>query len=605
MGDATDDGRPLAGGANDGGAHDGGAHDGGAHDGGALEDLGSARVAPVPQRSPGTRRLRFLKAYRTTFIVIASYLWLQLLGRVFGRAYFDVRLSATHRRNATRIERTIVDLQGLFIKVGQLISIMTNFLPEEFRKPLETLQDQVPARPLREIRRRITAELGAEPDALFAQFDDVPLASASLGQVHRARLRDGSEVVVKVQHADIDEIVHIDLKTIWRIMVIVRWFVPITGLDIIYRQVREMIEAELDFVREAAFMQRIGQNLRPEERVVVPTVHEPMCTVRVLTSTYCEGTKISDIERIDAWGIDRTELAKRLVRAYCRMIFIDGLYHADPHPGNILIQRDGTIVLLDFGAVAELSPAMKQGIPDLLEAVIKRDTAGIYRALRAMGFIGQGREAEDASERIVEYFHRRFQDEVQLESLNLKDIKIDPQVGLENILDLRRQDISIRELTSAFQVPKDWVLLERTILLMSGLCTHLDPNMNPMQVIRPYLEEFVFGEDRDFTTLVMNAVKDTAMSALAVPEDVRRYLARAMRGEIEMRLRGFSDGANLLYAAGHQLVFALFAVTSAAFALVFHVRGELPAVQVSGSVSGFFVLVLLLSMFVARRHRRR
>lgn len=562
-------------------------------------------LTAIKFRGAAARRLRFVKAYQTTFIVIASYLRLSLLSKVLGRAWFEANLSRIHALNARRIERTIVELQGLFIKVGQLISIMTNFLPEEFRKPLESLQDQVPPRPLAEIRARIEEELGRPPEELFARFEERPLASASLGQVHRAVLQDGSEVVIKVQHADIDEIVRLDLKTIWRIMVIVGWFVPVKGLDVIYAQVREMILAELDFVREAAFMERIRSNLSAEERVTVPTLYNPFCTARVLTSTYCDGVKVSDLARLDEWGIDRTDLARRLVRAYCKMIFVDGLYHADPHPGNILVMRDGTIVLLDFGAVAELSPSMRQGIPDFLEAVLKRDTNGIYRSLRSMGFIAHGVEAEKASEKIVEYFHRRFQDEVRLESLNLKDIKIDPQKGLENLIDLRKQDISIREMTSAFQVPKDWVLLERTVLLMSGVCTYLDPHMNPVAVIRPYLEEFVLGEDRDFTTLVMNALKDTAMSALAVPDDVRKYLSKAMRGELEMKFRGLYEPANLMYALGHQIIYALFVLTGAVFGLVFYTRQEWIGVAISAGVMSFFFLCLMGSFFLARRWRKR
>ncbi len=555
-------------------------------------------------RNPATRRLRFVKAYWTTYVVIGSYLALGFFGRIFGKGWYDARLTRVHTVNARRIERTIVQLQGLFIKVGQLISIMTNFLPEEFRKPLESLQDQVPPRPIGEITKRIEEELGGTPDVIFSRFDEAPLASASLGQVHRAVLKDGTEVVVKVQHADIDEIVQMDLKTIWKIMVIVGWFVPLQGLDVIYRQVREMIEAELDFVREAAFMERIGQNLEGLDGVSVPTLHSKFCTGRVLTSQYCEGTKVSDLETLDQWGIDRSALAQRLVRAYCKMIFDDGLYHADPHPGNVLVMRDGTIVLLDFGAVAELSPAMKQGIPDLLEAVIKRDTAGIYRALRTMGFIARGPEAEAASEKIVEYFHRRFQDQVQLESLNLKDIKIDPQQGLENFLDLRKQDISIRELTSAFQVPKDWVLLERTGLLMGGVCTHLAPEMNPMAVIRPYLEEFVFGE-RDFATLMMNAVKDTAMSALSVPDDVRKYLSKAMRGDLEMHFRGLGSSAKLMYALGHQLIYALFSITAGGASFLFWERGEMTPFYVATGIGGFFFLCILGSMVLARKYRKR
>ena len=177
-------------------------------------------MAPAETRSAARRRLRFLKAYRTTFAVILSYLRLKLLARLLGRAWYQSNIGRVHALNARRIERTIIELQGLFIKVGQLISIMTNFLPEEFRKPLESLQDQVPPRPISEIRKSIQEELSASPEELFAFFDDVPVASASLGQVHRARLKDGTEVAVKVQHADIDVIVQMDLKTIWRIMVI-------------------------------------------------------------------------------------------------------------------------------------------------------------------------------------------------------------------------------------------------------------------------------------------------------------------------------------------------------------------------------------------------
>src|SRR5687768_14153616 len=151
-------------------------------------------------RRLGTTRWRFIKAYWVTFVVIASYLRLTLVSKLLGRDYYEENLSRIHRLNAQRIERTVIELQGLFIKVGQLISIMTNFLPEEFRKPLESLQDQVPPRPLEEITRRIEEELGAPPEKIFASFDRMPLASASLGQVHRATLHDGAEVVIKVQH---------------------------------------------------------------------------------------------------------------------------------------------------------------------------------------------------------------------------------------------------------------------------------------------------------------------------------------------------------------------------------------------------------------------
>lgn len=551
------------------------------------------------------RRLRFFKAYGVTLRVLLSYARMAVLSRLWGHAYYESRISALHNRNARRIERSILELQGLFIKVGQLISIMTNFLPEEFRKPLESLQDQVPPRPLAEIRARIEAELGAPPEELFADFDATPLASASLGQVHRATLKDGSAVVVKVQHLHIEEVVRLDLGTIWRIFMLIGWFVPVRGLSAVYTQLRSLILSELDFRREADCIERIGANLSEVQGVQVPALYRELCSERVLTMGYLDGTKISDLQRLNEWNVDRSELGKRLLRAYCRMIFIDGVYHADPHPGNLLVLRDGTLALLDFGAVAELSPVMREGIPRFLEAVIKRDTQGIVDAMRKMGFIAHGTDAELISERIIEYFHLRFQERVKLDGFNLKDIRIDPQKGLEDLLDLRRHDIGFRELMSAFQVPKDWVLLERTLLLMSGVCTHLDPQMNPMTVIQPYLQEFVVGKDRDLTGMLVKALKESAIGMLSVPQDIRRYIGRSLRGELQIRVQGLHEQSQLVYNLGQQLITALFVFAGAGAALWSHQTRAPRGLFVTAVVIASLALLRLLGLLWSARKWQR
>jgi len=547
--------------------------------------------------------MRLFRAYWVTVQVIGSYVSLRLWARFLGHEWMQRQLAERHRRNARRIERAILELKGLFIKVGQLISIMTNFLPEDFRRELEGLQDQIPPRPFEEIVGRVREELGEGPDEAFAFFDPNPIASASLGQVHEAKLADGRRVAVKVQHLDIDETVRMDLRAIRRILSIVQYFVPVQGLDAYYSQIREMIFAEIDFTKEADHIETIAANFTADPLVSFPRVVREKSTRRILTTLFVEGMRVKDKIAIDAAGVDRKVLAKRILTAYCQMIFVDGIYHADPHPGNILVQPDGGIVFLDFGAVASLSPQMKEGIPQFLEGVIRRDTEKILRALRTMGFISRS-GSEDVSERVIEYFHRRFQEEIRLESLNLKDIKVDPQATLENIADFRKLDISIRELTSTFQVPKDWVLLERTLLLLMGLCTHLDPDMNPMTTIRPYLEEFVLGKDRDWTELIVSAVKDMAMSAMTIPDDFKRYLSKAMKGELEMRFRGMRESANLVYALGHQILWGLFAVASGALAYVAHVRAEVLLSQIALGAGGFWVLCLGLSLLGARRWRK-
>jgi predicted unusual protein kinase regulating ubiquinone biosynthesis (AarF/ABC1/UbiB family) len=540
---------------------------------------------------------RFLRAYTTTFIVIASYISLSLRSRVLGRAWREANVGRVHTRNARRVYATILRLQGLFIKVGQLLSIMANFLPDEFRLELEALQDRVPPRPYDEIAGRLESELGSRMDQI-ASLDREPIASASLGQVHAARLASGARVCVKVQHREIDRIVVLDLKTIRRIMQIVQWFVPVQGLESYYFQIKELLTQELDFELEARNIERISKNFATDEMVVFPEPVRELCTKRVLTTTFVEGLKSSDIAGLDALRVDKKDVARRLVRLYCQMIFVDGVYHADPHPGNVLVQRDGKIALVDFGAVAELGPRMKEGITDFLEGVLRRDTDRLVKAMRKMGFISRTTD-ERISEKIIEYFHRRFQEEVRLESFNLKDIRVDPQRGLENLLDLRRMNIGLRELSGAFHIPKDWVLLERTLLLLYGCCALIDPELNPVAIIQPYLSEYVLGS-RDFAQVAVEALRDMAVSAVTLPEDMRRYLAKANHGELEVRVRGVEEGARALYAAARQLIYTAIGLSAGYEAIEAWRRHEAALARGLGVGAALAGLLLVASSLFSR-----
>lgn len=564
----------------------------------------SVRLKPVePLRldRPGVRSYRFIRAYVTTFQVVFSYLWISFGRRLMGDAWYQQRMAGAHKRNARRVENTVVRLQGLFIKVGQLLSIMANFLPEDFRQGLERLQDQVPPRPFSEIEARIQVEFGKSVDQVFDHFDRTPLASASLGQVHEARTKQGMRVAVKVQHKDIDEVTRLDLRTIRRIMQIVSFFFPIRGLDAYYHQIREMISRELDFDGEADSIERIANNFAHDQQVLFPRVVRELSTTRVLTTTFLEGTKIGDIAGLDALGIDRKELARRLVRTYCQMIFVDGIYHADPHPGNILVTSDARIILLDFGAVAELSPEMREGIPEFLEAAIRRDTDRLVKALRKMRFIAASSD-DEVSEKVVEYMHRRFQEEIKLDSFNLKDIKVDPQKGFENFFDLRRMNIGMKELSSSFQIPRDWVLLERTLLLLTGVCTQLDPKMNPTDVVRPYLQEFVLG-NRDWTQIALEAAKDMALRAITLPETLQKYLNKSVRGEIEVRVRGLHEGARIVYSAGRQMVYAASAISLGMAALQLTLAGRDKGAAWCLGGCGVMVTMFVLSAIFSRPKR--
>jgi predicted unusual protein kinase regulating ubiquinone biosynthesis (AarF/ABC1/UbiB family) len=548
-------------------------------------------------RPASVSSLRFIRAYATTFTVIASYSWLGFRARFFGHAWRDACVVGVHKRNARRVYATILRLQGVFIKVGQLLSIMANFLPDAFRAELEGLQDQVPPRPFDEIAERVERELGSKMVSI-ALLEREPMASASLGQVHAARLMDGRRVAIKVQHRDIDRIVRLDLRTIRRIMRIVRWFVPVQGLDAYYHQVRELLSQELDFVLEADNIERIAKNFSDDARVVFPRPIRELCTKTVLTTTFVDGFKVSDIAALRAIDVDTRDVARRLLRLYCQMIFIDGVYHADPHPGNILVQRDGAIVLLDFGAIAELSPQMRSGIPEFLEGVLRRDTDRLVKALRTMGFISRASD-DVVSEKIIDYFHRRFQEEVHLDSFNLKDIRMDPHRGFEKLLDLRRMDIGLRDISGSFHVPKDWVLLERTLLLLYGCCAMLDPELNPVAIIQPYLREFVLG-NRDFTQIALEAVRDTFMSAITLPDDLRKFLVRANRGELVVRVRGVTEGAHAVYSAARQLIYTAIGLACGVEALEAHRLHEVGLARGLGAAAIAAGVLLVISSLVSR-----
>ena len=540
------------------------------------------RYREVKTSRPPPLRIRSLRAYWVTFVVIGSYLVLRARARFHDETWGMHALRTTHLRNARRIERAICGLQGLFIKVGQLISIMTNFLPEEFRRELEGLQDAVPPRPYSDIAARVFEELKQTPSELFASFEEQPIASASIGQVHLARLPSGTKVAVKVQYPHIEEVVHRDLNTLRRIFWIIGWFIPYQGLSELYREIRAIVMEELDYTAEANNADRIAANFVGRSDVAFPQVVRELSTSRVLTTHFESGCKITDKPGVKQLGLDRNQLARQVVEIYCQQIFSDGVYHADPHPGNLLVRpgagpadsgQPPTIVFLDFGAVAEIPSHVRQGMIELVQGALTRDTRRIVGAMKQMGFVARGAN-EQMFEQVVEYFHEKFQENISLDSLNLKDIKFDPQRGLESVADLRRMDISLRELSVNFHIPKEIIVLERTLLLLMGLCTELDPTLNPMTVIRPYLERFVLGDEGDWSELLVETSKDLVMSVTALPAEIRRLLRAAHAGDLQLKFKNIDGPAQLMYRLGHQLIYVAVGIAGASIAIVLEGRGD-------------------------------
>ncbi|MEO6759381.1 MAG: AarF/UbiB family protein [Saprospiraceae bacterium] len=511
-----------------------------------------------------SRSRRIRKAYWTAFVVATSYLRMIVLRWFRGRKWYERRIGALHLRNAERVKKTILELQGLFIKVGQLLSIMSNFLPETFQRPLEALQDRLPARPYPEVQQRIVEDLGKLPEEIFSRFDPEPMATASIGQAHRAALSDGTEVVVKVQHYGIEEIAQTDLEIIQVLTRISAWFMDIKGMDYLYSQIRQMIEEELDFANEARAMEIIRQNLADEPEVSIPPVFPEFSTTRVLTTGYAAGVKISDLAQLETWGIDLRDLAARLLRVWCRMVFKDGFYHADPHPGNLLVDEKGHITLLDFGATAQLSPQLRNGMTQLIEATVKNDTDGMVEACRTMGFLADGPDAEKMARKMIAALRNFLQNEIKLEGLNFRDIQVNPFNN--SLMDLVR-DIGFRGIAGTVQVPKDYVLLNRTVTLLLGLTNTLDPGYNPLDTVRPFAQAYLLQDKGGPLGYVRDLLQRMLSNVIALPDELHKTLVKVRSGELEIRSPDTEAGARLVARALRRLGFAVLAVGTAFFSL--------------------------------------
>jgi ubiquinone biosynthesis protein len=534
-------------------------------------------------------------AYWTTFVVVMSYIRLSLLRKVLGRRWYERRLAALHIHNAERVKTTILRLQGLFIKVGQLLSVMSNFVPEAFQKPLEALQDRLPAQPFESVRRRIIDELGGPPELLFQTFEPETMATASIGQAHRATLSDGTEVVVKVQHYGIEDIANTDLYIIQRLTQVMARFMDIKGMDYVYSQVRQMIEEELDFSNEARAMQAIGHNLADDPEVTVPELFPAYSTKRVMTTRFCPGTKISDMTQLEAWGIDRRALAARLLRVWCRMVFKDGYYHADPHPGNMLVDADGRLTLLDFGATARLSQDIRDGITQLIEATVKNDNDGMIEACRTMGFLAEGQEAERLARKMIGSLRRFLQNEIQMEGLDFRTIRFNP---LNNSLTDLVRDIGFKGIAGTVQVPKDYVLLNRTITLLLGLSNTLDPSYNPLDTVRPFAQQYLLQDKGGPIGYVRELLQRTLTNALSLPDDVQRTLRKARAGEMEWRSPDLEVASKRVAQAIRQLTLVILSIGTAFFSLSLR---EQQLFEVSNWGFGVAVVLLVLAIWSMSR----
>jgi predicted unusual protein kinase regulating ubiquinone biosynthesis (AarF/ABC1/UbiB family) len=381
-----------------------------------------------------------------------------------------------HRRNAVRFKQTAMRLKGANVKVGQIASMQQHVLPREYIEELRSLRDAVGATEYSLIAGVIQGELGLRPYELFEEFDKVPIAAASMAQVHVAKLRTGEKVVVKVQHPGLERSVAIDLA----LMRVLFWFIALFAKKIDFRQIlseaAEPLRRELDLHEEGKATEALGAELRPLG-VIVPKVHWQYTSRRVITLEFIDGVNVDKVDTIREWKVDRRALMETYVRSFWHQAFGGGLFHADPHPGNVFCTRDGKLALLDFGMVKRLPDNVRNGLQ-------KELFGGIFNhpKLYADGLIEKGAMKEPDRARVEKWAEKIFADP-KMRGM-IFDHEIEEGAEMSQVFGAIKGMVDGLE---TFETPQDNLMFMRALGIVIDVCKEVVPEMPVSQVAMPIL----------------------------------------------------------------------------------------------------------------------
>jgi predicted unusual protein kinase regulating ubiquinone biosynthesis (AarF/ABC1/UbiB family) len=539
-------------------------------------------------------------------VIIHLVWWDLFLGRFLKEPVRRTR-PERFRRLSGRFRVLAVNMGGVMIKLGQFLSSRVDVLPPEITEELSGLQDEVPPVPFTGIQEVLEAELG-ELGQHFSEFEEVPVAAASLGQAHQAWLvpsdrrqrTRGQAVVVKVQRPGIEDLVRTDLAAI---NVVARWamrYRPIrkrANVPALMNEFSSTLWEELDYVSEADNAERFAEIFSGHDEIVIPFVYRQHSTRRVLVLEDVSGIKITDLEGMKAAGIDSSEVAERVLDAYFQQIFKTGFFHADPHPGNLFVLPNGSerrrsdgrnrpfrLSFVDFGMVGHIEDLMGDSLRSVLVSITQRDARGLTEAYNDLGFFLPGSDLD----RITEAQERLLN---QLWGRNLLELsKPDPREMHELTREFR--DILFE---FPFQVPQDFIFLGRAVGMLSGLASVLDPDINPWHLAEKYGREIIRSQEA--WDISIAAVTEWLKLFIALPTQLNRVLAEAELGRLKVRMLPDQSLLTQLNRIERRIGRPNWSVLAAAMLLsgtLLYTNGEMELGILSWTIAVFLFVLMLL-----------
>lgn len=503
------------------------------------------------------RNIRSLKRYRQVLGILIKYGFGHIVEQLNIDYYLElgkriVSLGTASRElerltQAARFRLALEELGPTFIKFGQILSTRPDIVPTEVLDELQSLQDHIPAVSTDEIKAQIHRELGYPTEELFKKFEDTPLATASIAQVHRGTLKNGEEIVCKVRRPNIESVIETDLDIMMGLAYMVEKHLP--GGELydpvgLVREFRRTLHRELDFSREGRTTERFAANFADDETVHIPKVFWDYTGQTVLTLEYVSGIKISNQDELKKADLDLEIIARNGADNFLKQVFIHGLFHADPHPGNIHILPGNILCIFDFGMVGRLDEDLKLHLTELLLCVLRRDVDHLISQLLYSG------DLHDDS--------------------NIKNLKRDLTEFIDDYYDIMLQDLKVGKLLLDFveiltehqiKFPSNLMLLSRALFVMEGIGRQLDPNFNMVAQLKPFAEQII--KNRYSPTNIAKDAARTLQSYQALgkslPRDIKEFINRINHNKfkIEVEHGGFERLVNDLDKSTNRISFSM------------------------------------------------